>query len=67
MDVNAAAVDAAMDAADATLLVHGHTHRPATHRWRAGGAERTRVVLTDWDAPAGRGALLRWEDGRAVA
>jgi UDP-2,3-diacylglucosamine hydrolase len=67
MDVNAAAVDEAMDAAGATLLVHGHTHRPATHRWRAGGVERTRVVLTDWDAPAGRGALLRWEDGRAVA
>ena len=67
MDVNAAAVDAAMDAAGARLLIHGHTHRPAVHRWRtAAGVERTRVVLTDWDAEAGRGSLLRWEDGRAV-
>ena len=67
MDVNAAAVDAAMDAAGARLLIHGHTHRPAVHRWRtAAGVERTRVVLTDWDAAAGRGSLLRWEDGRAV-
>jgi UDP-2,3-diacylglucosamine hydrolase len=67
MDVNAAAVDATMDAAGARLLIHGHTHRPAVHRWPAGGIERTRVVLTDWDATAGRGALLRWEDGGAVA
>jgi UDP-2,3-diacylglucosamine hydrolase len=65
MDVNAAAVDRAMDAAGATLLIHGHTHRPDTHRWRAGGIERTRVVLPDWDAAAGRGALLRWQDGAA--
>lgn len=65
MDVNAAAVDAAMAAAGAVLLVHGHTHRPATHRWRtAEGVERTRVVLTDWDVD--RGTILRWEDGRGV-
>jgi UDP-2,3-diacylglucosamine hydrolase len=66
MDVNAAAVDAAMDAAGATLLIHGHTHRPGTHRWRVGGVERTRRVLTDWDASACRGTLLRWENGRGV-
>jgi UDP-2,3-diacylglucosamine hydrolase len=66
MDVNAAAVDAAMDAEGARLLIHGHTHRPAVHRWRAGGVERTRIVLTDWDAGAGRGAMLRWEDGEAL-
>ncbi len=67
MDVNAAAVDAAMRAAGATQLIHGHTHRPDTHRWHAGGVERTRVVLPDWDAATGRGALVRWEDGRALA
>jgi UDP-2,3-diacylglucosamine hydrolase len=66
MDVNAAAVDRAMDDAGARLMIHGHTHRPAIHRWRHGDAERTRVVLTDWDADADRGALLRWEDGRAA-
>jgi UDP-2,3-diacylglucosamine hydrolase len=66
MDVNPAAVDAAMDAAGATLLIHGHTHRPATHRWQGSGAERTRLVLPDWDE-TGRGALLRWQDGAATA
>jgi UDP-2,3-diacylglucosamine hydrolase len=65
MDVNAAAVDAAMDAAGARLLIHGHTHRPAVHRWRSGGVDRTRVVLTDWDDAGARGAMLRWDDGRA--
>lgn len=64
MDVNSRAVEAAMDAAGATLLVHGHTHRPEVHRWRSGGVERTRVVLTDWDADAARGTLLAWRDGR---
>ena len=67
MDVNAAAVAAAMSAAGAQLLIHGHTHRPAVHRWQADGAERMRVVLTDWDATAHRGAMLRWEDGRGLA
>lgn len=67
MDVNGAAVEAAMSAAGATLLIHGHTHRPAVHRWQADGAARTRIVLTDWDATAGRGSMLRWEDGRARA
>ncbi len=63
MDVDPAAVEAAMDAAGVTLLIHGHTHRPAIHRWHAGGRERTRFVLPDWDAETGRGAMWRWEDG----
>lgn len=67
MDVNPAAVDAAMDAAGAALLVHGHTHRPGEHRWRTAEGDRTRIVLPDWDADAGRGSLLAWRDGRATA
>ncbi len=67
MDVNQAAVDAAMDAAGASLLIHGHTHRPAVHRWQHRGATRTRVVLTDWDASADRGHLLRWDNGEPTA
>lgn len=46
MDVTPAAIDAAMDAADADLMVHGHTHRPAIHPLNGG---RRRVVLGDWD------------------
>ena len=67
MDVNQAAVDAAMDAAGASLLIHGHTHRPDVHRWQHGGVTRTRVVLTDWDASADRGQMLRWENGEPKA
>jgi len=44
-DVAPQAVSALMRANDATLLVHGHTHRPARHRDGAG----ERWVLTDWD------------------
>jgi UDP-2,3-diacylglucosamine hydrolase len=49
-----------MDAAHATTLVHGHTHRPASHTVDAG---RTRHVLSDWDLdhPASaRAEVLRW-------
>ena len=63
-DVNPDEVDRVMAANGVTLLVHGHTHRPGEHRWSAGPQRRRRVVLTDWNAAAGRGALLLWEDGR---
>lgn len=49
---------------DAQVLIHGHTHRPATH---ALPDHRTRLVLTDWDASAqpARGAPLRlYPDGQ---
>ncbi len=44
--------------AQATTLIHGHTHRPATHA--LGGGMR-RVVLSDWDADAtpARAEVLR--------
>ncbi|WP_407297373.1 UDP-2,3-diacylglucosamine diphosphatase [Stutzerimonas zhaodongensis] len=31
------------------LLVHGHTHRPATHSMQIDGQPATRIVLGDWD------------------
>lgn len=65
MDVRADAIDAALDAAGQATLIHGHTHRPATHRWMHGGSVRTRIVLPDWDcdAAAPRGGLLVVRDG----
>jgi UDP-2,3-diacylglucosamine hydrolase len=48
-DVDADAADAWLEAADATTMIHGHTHRPARHAMTAG---RERVVLSDWDAHA---------------
>jgi UDP-2,3-diacylglucosamine hydrolase len=48
MDVNAAAVLAAMRAHEVRKLIHGHTHRPATHRFDLDGAPAERIVLGDW-------------------
>lgn len=67
MDVNQMAIDAAMAATDATLMIHGHTHRPALHRWRdANSRERLRLVLPDWDARAPRGEVTIWRKGAVV-
>lgn len=47
-DVDDAAADQLLLAAQSRLLVHGHTHRPARHRLANGHRE----VLSDWDAQA---------------
>ncbi len=44
--VDSAAASAWLDAADAQVLIHGHTHQPADHAL----GERRRSVLSDWDA-----------------
>ena len=46
MDATPAAVAEAMAGTDASLMVHGHTHRPGLH---AVGDGRERIVLGDWD------------------
>ena len=56
-DVDHASALAAMQACGASVLLHGHTHRPAEHRMHGegpGGAKQTglRVVLSDWDLDA---------------
>ncbi|KZC21747.1 MULTISPECIES: UDP-2,3-diacylglucosamine diphosphatase [Rhodanobacter] len=48
MDVNADAVAEAMRKADVTRLIHGHTHRPAIHRFELDGKPAERIVLGDW-------------------
>lgn len=48
MDVNAGAVADAMRKANVTRLIHGHTHRPATHRFDLDGQTAERIVLGDW-------------------
>jgi UDP-2,3-diacylglucosamine hydrolase len=45
-DVDSAAAVAWLEAADAQVLIHGHTHRPADHEL----GSRRRIVLSDWDA-----------------
>lgn len=48
MDVNQTAVEAAMRAHGVRKLIHGHTHRPATHRFLLDGRPAERIVLGDW-------------------
>ena len=45
MDVNAHAVAEVMSKHNAQVLIHGHTHRPATHQLN----NKQRIVLGDWD------------------
>lgn len=52
MDVNSAAISALFDETDASTMIHGHTHRPATHRYDVMGKIRMRHVLPDWDCDA---------------
>lgn len=48
MDVAPAAVEKAFEDSGATLMIHGHTHRPGRHAYRVGGRECVRWVLPDW-------------------
>lgn len=48
MDVNQTAVEQAMRKHDVTLLIHGHTHRPAIHEFTLDGHPAKRIVLGDW-------------------
>ncbi len=52
-DVDNAAAMQWLQAAQATALIHGHTHLPADHMLQAAdGAALARHVLTDWDLSA---------------
>lgn len=58
-DVNQQAVEQAMHDAGVDLLLHGHTHRPAVHRFELDGRPRTRIVLGDWSPGT---SVLRWDE-----
>lgn len=49
LDVNAAAVEAALRRHHVTRMIHGHTHRPARHALVVDGVACERIVLADWD------------------
>jgi len=65
MDVTPEAVGGALRSAGLARLVHGHTHRPAHHRFELDAAPAQRWVLPDWDLDTDppRGGGLRWSDG----
>lgn len=59
MDVNQDAVAEAMARHGVQRLIHGHTHRPATHTFERDGRVHTRHVLGDW---YDQGRVLVWDD-----
>ena len=62
-DVTEEAVSALMAQHPDTDLIHGHTHRPATHQHTLpGGQNFTRFVLQDWYGKEG-GCLIVSPEG----
>ena len=45
MDVSVSEVEKQLDCANASIIIHGHTHRPGSYELPSG---RKRVVLPDW-------------------
>ena len=60
MDVNQAAVDSAFERHDVLRMIHGHTHRPATHDLLVRGQSARRIVLGDWYT---QGSVLKVKPG----
>jgi UDP-2,3-diacylglucosamine hydrolase len=54
MDINARAVMDCLRQHAARRLIHGHTHRPALHRFELDGQEVRRYVLGEWHADSAR-------------
>jgi len=59
-DVNQGAVEQLLKGHDVRTLLHGHTHRPAVHRFLLEGVPATRIVLGDWYE---QGSVVRWDAG----
>lgn len=50
MDVNASAIQSLFKDTRTSILIHGHTHLPATHRYgEPSGHSLARFVLPDWE------------------
>ena len=50
MDVSKAEVIRTMEESSINLLIHGHTHRPKSHKIKVNDQPAERIVLGDWDA-----------------
>jgi len=57
-DVNQGAIEQALREANVDTMLHGHTHRPATHRFTIDGEPASRIVLGDWYE---QGSVVRWD------
>ncbi len=58
MDVNQQTVIKVMQKHGCHVLIHGHTHRPAIHRFEIDDHAAQRIVLADWNKE--RGEALYW-------
>ncbi len=65
MDVNQQAVLDMMSKYQCLRLIHGHTHRPAAHRFRVGDSSLERYVLADWTKT--KADVLCWRAEGVVA
>jgi UDP-2,3-diacylglucosamine hydrolase len=61
MDVNPAEVIAAFERHNVKRVIHGHTHRPASHDLQIQGHKAQRIVLGDWYT---HGSVLRVQAGQ---
>jgi UDP-2,3-diacylglucosamine hydrolase len=59
VDVNQQEVERVMKNASVQQLIHGHTHRPAIHKFDLNGVTAKRIVLSDWTDKA---RFLRVDD-----
>jgi UDP-2,3-diacylglucosamine hydrolase len=62
-DVNQGAIEQALRKANVDTMLHGHTHRPATHRFTVDGEPASRIVLGDWYE---QGSVVRWDKNGAT-
>jgi len=63
MDVNQHQVKAAFERHGVLRMIHGHTHRPATHILEIQGRPAQRIVLGDWYT---QGSVLRVQPGSYI-
>lgn len=59
MDVNHRSVEQTMRDFGVRVLLHGHTHRPAVHRFELDGKPAKRIVLGAWHDS---GTIVRWDE-----
>jgi UDP-2,3-diacylglucosamine hydrolase len=59
MDVDQQTVMDEMIKHECTQLIHGHTHRPATHHFEINGQPAQRIVLAQWEQSTIQ-SILRW-------
>ncbi|MBT5861888.1 MAG: UDP-2,3-diacylglucosamine diphosphatase [Gammaproteobacteria bacterium] len=59
MDVNLEAIVATLRQHGTSIMLHGHTHRPAIHDVDLGNRLATRIVLGDWFE---QGSVVRWDE-----